>query len=361
MSSIIFRLDFGHKFGGCHFKRFLTISDSIKKKFKKYFLVEVRSINEVNLALRIAKQYQIQKKFFRFLTGLNINNELKILNKINKENKIKSFVIDFSNSDKIKNSIKVKNLITKSNDITKNINLIDSLHDESLSKKNKILKIKNLITPYWGAKKNKNYKRHFSGEKYFILNLKRNTKKNRNKKEIRNIMISAGQTDPKKITKVILKNIRKNIFLKKFFFKIIIGNGFKKNYIKELNNERKYWNKNLVFIKNCSDISPVLRWADIGIISSGLTKYELCNYGVIPIIISYDKLSDKLSKKFQKARCSEYLGVYNNIKKESIIRKIKKFSENLNKASLLSSRCQNLIDGLGKRRVIKIISNEKKI
>ena len=67
-------------------------------------------------------------------------------------------------------------------------------------------------------------------------------------------------------------------------------------------------------------------------------------------------LSDKLSKKFQKARCSEYVGIYNKLKKESIITNIKKFSENINKVRVLSFRCQNLIDGLGKRRVIKIIS-----
>jgi len=355
LRSIVFRLDFGHKFGGGHLKRCLSISDSIKKKLRKYFIVEIKSKNEINLALRIAKKYKIKKKFFRFLTSFDVNDELKTLREINKKNKVKSLVVDFSNLNKIKNSTKVKNFITKSNDITRNINLIDSLYGESLSKKNKILKIKNLITPYWGAKKNKNYKRHFNGEKYFILNIKKNEKKIK-KKNIRNIMISAGQTDPKKITKVILKNIRKNLFMKKFFLKIIIGNGFKKNYIKELNKEKKHWYKNLTFIKNCNDISPVLKWADIGIISSGLTKYELCNYGVIPIIISYDKLSDKLSKKFQKARCSEYVGIYNKLKKESIITNIKKFSENINKVRVLSFRCQNLIDGLGKRRVIKIIS-----
>ena len=153
MRSIVFRLDFGHKFGGGHLKRCLSISDSIKKKLRKYFIVEIKSKNEINLALRIAKKYKIKKKFFRFLTSFNVNDELKTLREINKKNKVKSLIVDFSNLNKIKNSTKVKNFITKSNDITRNINLIDSLYGESLSKKNKILKIKNLITPYWGAKK----------------------------------------------------------------------------------------------------------------------------------------------------------------------------------------------------------------
>ena len=85
MKSIVFRLDFGHKFGGGHLKRCLTISESMKIKNKKYFIVEVNSKNEINLALKIAKQYKIKKQFFSFLNNFSVNNELKILKKINKK------------------------------------------------------------------------------------------------------------------------------------------------------------------------------------------------------------------------------------------------------------------------------------
>jgi len=354
LKTILFRVDFSNQFGGGHLKRCLTISSSLSRNFKKYLIIEVKRKNEIFLAKKIIKGYGINSNNIKFFYDFAPSKEIKFLEKKFFHKKINFIVLDFSNLGKIKKIHKIKKYISKLNIFTKKIFLIDSLGKEQLSRNN-LFKIDSLITPYAGSEKNRIYSKHFYGGKYFVLN----TKKKRHKRKIKQpkkVLITAGQTDPKKVTNKILGSLYKyKNYFKSLEFKVIIGNGFEAEYIKKLNIYKNQKDLNFIFIKNSKDISQHLRGSDIGICTTGLTKYELCYYGVYPIIIAIDQTSHILQKRFDRFKCSDYIGISSQITGLKIIHGVLRALRNRNLRKDFLKRGSKLIDGNGGKRITNTI------
>ncbi len=362
MKTILFRLDYGKSFGGGHLARCLILAKFLQKKYQVIFIIQNKDQKNLNSCKRlIRKELHKNIKIF-FLKNFNFKNEFRLNHQLNINHKVSKVIFDFSNFEKVKVKSKLVTYFDKLSKINKNLFLIDSLGEEALTTKKKF-KLSVLITPYLGAKKNNLYQKHYFGGSYFVMRVKNFKKKNEIKKKVKNILITCGQSDHKKITYRILKILcfQSNLF-KDIKLNVVIGNDFEKKYIKQLINfKKKNFNKfKITFIKNCSDLSEYISTSDISLITTGLTKYECIFYKSVPIIISFDNLSHKLQKKFQAFKSSIYLGQIRYLKKTSLIYNMENLLKNYNLRKKIIKNGSKIFDGRGFERVIKILSYEKK-
>lgn len=361
MKSILFRLDYGENFGGGHLSRCLILAKELQKKYKIILSIQLKDKKNIYSCKKLIKKDLGKKVKIFFLKDLKIKNEIRLISILNVRYKFDKIIFDFSNYEKAKFRLDLVAYFNELKKVNKNLILIDSLGQEALTNKLK-LNISMLITPYFGAKKNNLYETHYYGSDYFVMKVK-NKKKKFIKRKVENILISFGQSDHKRITYKVLKLLSTDsIFLRNIKINLIIGNDFQKNYLRKLIifKKKNLKNFNLSFIKNCFDLSKYISASDISLISTGLTKYECLFYKSVPIIISFDHLSDKLQKKFQLYKSSIYLGQIKHLNKKKLTYNIRNLIKKYSLRKRILTNGLKIFDGKGTKRVIKVLTYEQK-
>lgn len=354
MKKILFRIDYNNDIGGGHLQRCRLISDNLKNFDKFFFIQYKKNIEKKN----IEKVFKKKNKNIFFFKNFNIKKEINLIKKFLDNESVILFDIANSEKTKIKEINKIKNYINNLSLTHKKIFFIDSLDKENLLKKVKC-NVKILLTPYAGAKKNKFYSKHLIGLKYFILKKKliKNTQK-KIKKKIENILVTAGQTDPKKSTLKFAKFFRlyQNDF-RNIKLKFILGNGFQKNYIDEILKVFGKTSMHIRFIQNCTNLEKHIMWSDLAISSNGLTKYELASNAVPSMLFSFDFNSHKIHRYFHKLKSSIYLGRIQKLKDKKLFEILKKIDNDYKYREKISKKSKKILDGRGLLRILKLINN----
>lgn len=353
MKKIIFRIDFGNKFGGGHLKRCLNIAKYLKK-FKPVFLIEIDTAEDKSKILKIFRNYNFDYYLFK---GFFPKREIKILKKnfLNKNNII---LFDFANSYKFKKKKEVKNYIDQLNLYFDKIFFIDSMGSENILRGLKV-KLTAAITPYIGASKNKSNYKHYVGGKYFILNNKKNFRgRNLVRKKIKNLLITSGQTDPAGLSALLIRLINSDkLFFQNYKIKLVLGQGFNKNYVKKLKKFISNFKLKINLIENCENLLPYFIWADVGIATNGLTKYEFAKYKVSSILFSFNSTSHKLQKYFDNVSSALYLGKIQNLRLNKLKSSLNFLNNNYHARLRMIKNGYNLIDYKGIYRFVKIIND----
>ena len=152
----------------------------------------------------------------------------------------------------------------------------------------------------------------YKGINYILLDSKFN-KKNIGKynKEIKNVFICFGGSDPKRYTARIIKIIIKENFLENIKFTIVVGSYFLKiNQLKDLLTSKK----NFQLLQNPKNMINLYKSCDVALISSGYLLYEACALGKPSLVLSQDKEQHNESKIFarKKAVLRPARGIYSN-------------------------------------------------
>lgn len=169
-------------------------------------------------------------------------------------------------------------------------------------------------------------------------------------KEVENILILTGGSDPYNVSEQLLNAINvdefKNID--------VIGGVYQANYdtLVELYGQCK----RIHFYQAINNIEQYMKKADIAISAGGTTLYELCACGTPTISYSFvDNQLDNV-RQFQKDDLMDYAG---DARFDDITRNITKFLENYRRDLVLremrSEKMQKMVDGKGALRIAKII------
>jgi UDP-2,4-diacetamido-2,4,6-trideoxy-beta-L-altropyranose hydrolase len=300
--SIAIRVDFNKIIGLGHINRCLNLAEVLRKKGWDVLFI-CRNCPEKN---------KINFKRFKVIFISKNLNEL--------------------NDGKITRSIVIKNFIS--------ILVIDRDHYLNQKKKvnylcflKEIRKIKIIFAwepfiypnydynynyhPYIGSEnivKNKN--NFVSGVKYLVINKKFFFLRKINKK-VKNILINLGGTNNSAALNKILKNFffyRDSIKINVALFQKINNRNFLK--IKKIIKTKKL---KVNFIINSKKIHNLYKKADVGIFSSGYSKYEASASG-LPIIIFQKRKTDFLFNKFFVKKKSSFL--IKNLKNKNILYKV---------------------------------------
>ncbi len=184
------------------------------------------------------------------------------------------------------------------------------------------------------------------GPKFAILKktspqIKKNTR-------LKNILISCGGSDFKKLTHKLMMILNKYKELK---VSVIIGPHFDRFEKIKIN---KLKSNNVKIFRNISNILPIAKKHDLAIITSGLTKYELLSINMNFAVISENKSFYQFHKPFVKKKLCYDLGYFKNLKK---------LGDNINflinhYEKVFKNKTQKkLIDFKGTSRIVGLIKN----
>jgi spore coat polysaccharide biosynthesis predicted glycosyltransferase SpsG len=152
----------------------------------------------------------------------------------------------------------------------------------------------------------------YKGINYILLDSKFNKKNvKKYKKEIKNIFICFGGSDPKEYTARIIKIIIKENFLENIKFTVVVGSYFLKiNQLKNLLINKK----NFQLLQNPKNMIDLYKSCDVALISSGYLLYEACALGKPSLVLSQDNEQHNESKIFarKKAVLRPARGIYSD-------------------------------------------------
>jgi spore coat polysaccharide biosynthesis predicted glycosyltransferase SpsG len=173
------------------------------------------------------------------------------------------------------------------------------------------------------------------------------------KPEIENILITFGGSDPQNLTVGAMKDFLNEG--KKYNIRVIVGDYFsetQKKEILEIANQNPDLFNILGFQKNMQDH---YNWADIALLSSGMTRYECAAAGLPIIFVSLCPEHHKQSEIFQEMGLGQYLGDYQNLKIGDWSLAVKELAANSQKRHEMSDAAHKAIDGQGLKRLSKRI------
>ena len=181
----------------------------------------------------------------------------------------------------------------------------------------------------------------FSGFEYFILREEFSKTYSLAKNDIPKILVSMGATDPKNITKIVLETLKD--FNKKFKIVVLLGkNCPHKAEINDLIIEASI---DVDLIINPTDIVKILSKIDLGIISFGITAYELASLGIHSFYFCHSNDHEMSSRIFVKRKMGSIFGVRQNIDLKLLSDGISHFlngNESLNKKNITKLKISNL-------------------
>ena len=320
---ILFLYITSRKYGTGHFKRVVNYQNAL---CKYNFIINKLNLQKINLS----------KKQDRFL---------KIFKKFD------IIIIDVSNKYFIKSKIEIQKLKIIFYYFKKKIGIIDGLREEQLACQ-KNFKSKFVIIPYFFTKKDYTRIRakYFFGPEYLF---NQNKIRERERKKIKNILITSGGSDLNKSILKIIKLLSK-IKEKKFKLKILLGPFFKKEYVKKIFDYCSKKSLDFELINFKKNIKFNLKNTDLVITSSGLTKYDLLSLNIPLIVFCENRLQRILNKGFEKKNICLNLSNLNNTNNN--LKLLKKFfyQKNFKKPNYK----KYLAYHLKKKTLIKYLRNE---
>lgn len=174
-----------------------------------------------------------------------------------------------------------------------------------------------------------------------------------NKSDVKDVLITTGNTDPQNFVPYILKtlaNIDAGVN-----FHVVVGRMFKN--VDEL--KHNFVNReNIVLHENVKSMSSLMKKCDLAITANGTTVYELAAVGLPIISFAMVAEQKKSAEALGKLKVIEYCGqLYDNFENcvSRIIDRYVYYVGNNEERLLLAQSAHRLIDGNGCQKIVHII------
>lgn len=332
-NTIAFRFDAASNIGIGHLMRCLALAEELISRGNKCIFLS--KTDEGNLIKKIEKIGCIYEKLPE---NLDISKDAENLISYCSQNNIKWVVTDhYDIKQDYLNSLKKQNLSVLSvddtagtfypSDIVINQNIGAEKLNISTSDETELL-----LGPSFVLMRNEL--------------LKRDCKET--KKEVKNILITLGGTDPDNfILKVLqsLENIDRNIT------RTVVLGPFNQNY-DEIEKYKKKSSQNIKFVITPEDITGIYLDSDIAISAGGTSSYELAYFGIPNIIITVAENQKNIAYEMDRKQVSISIGRKKEFDPEVLKNKLKELIEKPSLRSKMSENGKKLIDGKGKIRVV---------
>ncbi|MCR4435056.1 MAG: UDP-2,4-diacetamido-2,4,6-trideoxy-beta-L-altropyranose hydrolase [Clostridiales bacterium] len=171
-------------------------------------------------------------------------------------------------------------------------------------------------------------------------------------REVREIMVTTGGSDPHGLSVAIIHRLLEDSELRSLKINAVAGNLFtNKDKLRELG--RNY--NNVVLYENVKFMSEIMLKSDMAISAGGSTLYELCACGTPTLAFIAADNQEFVVEKMDEMGYVESLGRYGELSGDELILRVKALAHNFEKRRSLSKKMQRLVDGKGARRVAGII------
>jgi len=171
------------------------------------------------------------------------------------------------------------------------------------------------------------------------------------KEKIEVILITQGGADTYGFIPKIIKalyNIEKECRIE-----VIIGPAFQhRDELEEaLNNSQR----NFYIIHNATNMCELMQRSDMAITAAGNTMFELACVGIPSIVICAEEFEEETAERMAKYGIVENLGFGGRVSPQKIYQSVSSLMDDKERRADMSRRGQDLVDGRGAERVVKLI------
>jgi len=189
------------------------------------------------------------------------------------------------------------------------------------------------------------------GTDYFILREEFQGRSATTRENAENILLTFGGSDPLNLT-VDTVRVLGDADLP-FSYRLIIGPDFNRD-------EELFSLPNSVLNQfdirySVQNMGDLMEWADIAISSGGRTVYELAATGTPSIVIAQNSGEIDRMKLLVQQGIIEFLGHGNNVDFHNIPSELEELANDVQRRSIMSNRGQQIVDGQGIQRILKIV------
>lgn len=356
MNRVLFRVDGSFELGMGHIFRCISFAEGLNR-------IGIESIFSI-------KGVDKKVKDIVELSGFKIREMPKSLSlmedaaytiKTLKKESINFLILDIAHSKNLANLEQFEKYLKKLIFIDKFIVSIDDISQINLPYDIRIV-------PYYGAEKYFNKESSKSklllGPKYFIFNkefVEAAMIKRVIVPRVTKILITTGGSDPFGLTSLIIQDIYKIVNNNALSVRIVIGPNFSKTEKQKIKNNLQYFKTQIELIDGGPDkMAQLMLWADVAIISGGLTKYETTVTGTPTITISPFEREAEMVSYFEKGGSLINLGLMNNLKTHDIAFALNKYISDQKLRIQMSENGKSMLDTNGVYRIINEIQNSIK-
>ena len=342
MNSVLFRVDAGKKIGLGHYKRCLAISNGLNGNTKKIFLTkteEIIGLNKNPSTIKINEDY-------------DLDQQISLTKNIIGKYEVDVIICDINNKTASENK---KQYISYIKQVSELKPLLVSFEDFKIYDTNADL----VVVPYVGAENiiinNTKKSKYLLGSKYFTIRKEFLAVKPRAiNSQTRSVLISMGGSDVNKLTEKIVKiilSISENIHIN-----IVKGpfNNFEYNNIKGL---LKNSDNSFKIYESPENLAEIMRKSDLGIISSGLTQYEMSAVGLPAIVISLNDYHKQVTDEYAKMKSIISYGTFDSTRAENLREMIIYIIKNQQMRQDMSMYGKKIVDGKGVERIVDEINS----
>jgi spore coat polysaccharide biosynthesis predicted glycosyltransferase SpsG len=169
------------------------------------------------------------------------------------------------------------------------------------------------------------------------------------RKEIENIFISMGGSDPQNLTSLVINGLDK--IGEKLHLDVILGAGYGEKRFNKLKNSLNNIHHSVKIHKNISDISTLMMKSDLAIINGGNTRFELALLGIPFISIALNEKQKEISDYSMRHGIGQSLGVYEHLHEDEIAEYVKNLSIDFEKRKNMSTRMKETISANGTKNI----------
>lgn len=172
--------------------------------------------------------------------------------------------------------------------------------------------------------------------------------------EIKNVLITTGNSDPCNMTGKILDILKEKKIYQDFIFHIIVGSGFGRDKRKKF---AMLAGPCVVLYDSPGSMSEIMLKCDLAITAGGSTIYELAACGVPIIAFAYAENQLPQVIAMEREGLLQYIGMFDSLKKEALIDYIQYMRENYEVRRELTRKLQSLVDAKGALRIVEVVES----
>jgi spore coat polysaccharide biosynthesis predicted glycosyltransferase SpsG/CMP-N-acetylneuraminic acid synthetase len=189
------------------------------------------------------------------------------------------------------------------------------------------------------------------GAEYVVVEQEFHEQKSKIHPEVENVLLTFGGSDPSNLSTKVLKQL--GVSGLRYQYKLVLGPDF--SHDTKLGELSDVIMSQVTIIQNSTNMSDLMRWADVAICSGGRTAYELAATGTPAIVIAHNDREAERMRDLDTLGAVSFLGKISEIKFESVSAELAALDENLDRRVTMSNRAKEFTDEGGLQRILDLV------
>jgi len=207
------------------------------------------------------------------------------------------------------------------------------------------------VAPYAGERQTESSIRILAGPAFAPLGAEYQSAARREiRPEADQILVSCGGSDPFEITARIMAALEE-IRDRRLVVQVVLGPGFEPSYRAGLVGAAHNSPHRIECVNAPDSLAPHMRWCDLAVTTSGLTKYELAATGTPALLISPDEMHARANEPFAELGSAADLGAIKGVTPADIASLLRALLNDRQRRFAMSRAGMREVDGRGAARI----------